>query len=121
MILPFRLQIILAVFSIICLIIIINRIINYKIELKYTLLWLLLSVSTITLAIFPKLLVVISEALSIETPVNALFMVAIIAIFLIIYSLTISLSRNSTKVKELTQEIGILKNIIENKKTDDSE
>lgn len=121
MILPFRLQIILVVFSILCLVFIVNRIINYKIELKYTLLWLLLSISTIILSVFPRSLEFISESLSIETPVNALFMLAIIAIFLIIYSLTISLSRNSTKVKELTQEIGILKNIIENKNKEDSE
>uniref|UniRef100_UPI003EB8FF39 DUF2304 domain-containing protein n=1 Tax=Paenibacillus polymyxa TaxID=1406 RepID=UPI003EB8FF39 len=38
-----------------------------------------------------------------------LFLVAIISIFVILYSLTVALSRDSNKIKVLSQEIGLLK------------
>lgn len=80
-----------------------------KIELKYTLLWLLLSFISILLSIFPKITYKMSQILGIETPVNTLFLIGIIGSLLIIFSLTVALSRNSSRIKDLTQELGILK------------
>ncbi|WP_430493588.1 DUF2304 domain-containing protein [Paenibacillus ottowii] len=60
-------------------------------------------------SILLMLLIFISRIFYIEMPVNALFLVAIISIFVILYSLTVALSRDSNKIKVLSQEIGLLK------------
>lgn len=82
---------------------------NKKIELKYTLIWLLTGISFLTIAVFPDLLRRISRILHIVEPVNTLFLFIIFFMLLILFSLTIALSRNAGRVKTLVQEIGILK------------
>jgi hypothetical protein len=104
-----KLQFILLAFSIIVLYQFINMIRKYRLELKYALLWLLLGIINIFLAVFPSISFFIADALGIEKPVNALFLLGIISLFTILFSLTIALSRSSNKVKDMAQDIGILK------------
>jgi hypothetical protein len=82
---------------------------NKKIELKFTLSWLFTGTCFLVFAIFPDLLRLLSNLLRIVEPVNTLFLFTIFFMLLIIFTLTIALSRNATRVKTLTQEIGILK------------
>lgn len=82
---------------------------NKKIELKYSLAWLLAGICLLATAVFPKLLKLLSNLLNIIEPVNTLFLSIIFFILLIVFTLTIALSRNANRVKTLTQEIGILK------------
>lgn len=105
----FKLQIILIFAStfFLCFIIIMLR--NKKIELKYTLTWLLAGFTFTILALFPDVLKLISRLLNIIEPVNTLFLSIIFFMILIVFTLTIALSRNANRVKSLTQEIGILK------------
>lgn len=110
---PLKLQLILIITCLLGMIFLVNRIKQYKLELKYALLWIVLSFISIIISLFPKLLILISSVLEIEKPVNALFLFGFIAAFLILYSLTVSLSRSSGKIKELSQELGILKNELE--------
>lgn len=109
----FKLQIILLVFSTVTFIFLINMIKKYVLELKYSLLWLLLSILTIIFSVIPQISLIISEVMGTEKPVNALFFLGIIGSLSIIFSLTVALSQLSNKVKQLTQEIGILKEEIE--------
>lgn len=109
----FKLQIILIMFSTVTFIFLINMIKKYVLELRYSLLWLLLSLLTITFSIFPGIPFVISQIMGTEKPVNALFFLGIIGSLSIIFSLTVSLSQLSNKVKEMAQEIGMLKEEIE--------
>lgn len=104
-----KLQLILLIIILIAIIQLIRMITRYKLDLKYALLWLLLSVISLSLAIFPSILYYIADLLSIETPTNALFLLSILLVLAIIFSLTIALSRASNKIKELSQELGILK------------
>jgi hypothetical protein len=108
-----KLQLLLLLVSLLILFIVINMIRRYSLELKYSLLWLGLSLLTLIMVIFPTVLVWISEQLGIKLPSNALFLFGIIAIFLIVFSLTVALSRSSNKVKDLIQEVGILKHKLE--------
>jgi hypothetical protein len=82
---------------------------NKKIELKFTLSWLLTGICFLLFAIFPDLLRLLSNLLHIVEPVNTLFLFIIFLMVLIIFTLTIALSRNARRVKTLTQEIGIIK------------
>ncbi|MDM5231760.1 DUF2304 domain-containing protein [Lysinibacillus pakistanensis] len=104
-----KLQLILLIFILLATFQLIRMITRYKLDLKYALLWLLLAVVSLCLVIFPSILYKTAELLSIEIPSNALFMLAILLVLIIIFSLTIALSRASNKIKTLSQELGILK------------
>ncbi len=107
------LQIIMIVSSSLFFLFIFNMVRVKRLELKYALTWILTSFSLILLSVFPQLLKFISNILHIKEPVNALFLSIIFFLLLIVFTLTMSLSRNANRVKTLTQEIGILKASIE--------
>ncbi len=108
-----RLQLIMVVSSILFLVYVIHMVRNKKIELKYILIWLLAGVAFIMLSVFPSILFWISQLLHIVEPVNTLFLSIIFFMLLIIFTLTVAISRNANRVKSLTQEIGIMKFQIE--------
>ncbi len=107
------LQIILAIASILFFIFIFNMVRNKRLELKYALVWILTSFGFIILSLFPGLLTFMSYILHIKEPVNTLFLSILFFLLVIVFTLTLSLSRNANRVKTLTQELGILKAYIE--------
>ncbi len=107
---PEKLQYILLVISLGGLAFLVNQIIKYKLELKYSLLWLFLSLVTILLATIPGLSGTIAHGLGIETPANLLFLFGILLLLMIVFSLTVALSHHMVKIKQLSQELGICKN-----------
>lgn len=107
-----KLQVIMTVSSVLFLIYVILMVRNKKIELNYTLIWLLTAVSFIVISLFPALLKIISRLLNIIEPVNTLFLSIIFFMLLIIFSLTVAVSKSAGMIKALTQEIGILKLIV---------
>lgn len=104
-----KLQLLLLIFSLSGFIILLNMISKYRLELKYALLWLGLSLLTVLLAIFPNISMILTSIMSIESPVNALFLFFIGFSLAILFSLSVALSRTSQSVKNLTQELGIMK------------
>lgn len=109
----FKLQIFLLLASIICFFLLINLIRKYSIELKYSMLWLIVMLISIFLSIFPKSFTFISNLIGIELPVNALFLLSIFGIMMIMFSLTLEVSKSTMKIKELSQEVGLLRNELE--------
>jgi hypothetical protein len=112
--LPIRLQIILIFFSGLSMFFLIKMIRKFQLELKYALLWLVLNSTIFVLASYPPLLLNLARLLNIEIPVNALFLFGILISMLIMFSLTVALSRSSHKIKTLSQEVGILKKEVQN-------
>lgn len=107
-----NLQLLLIVLNLGLAFFLVNNIRKYKLELRYSLLWIFLSLVSLLLATFPRLLFFISDSMYIETPVNALYLVAFILVFIILYFLTVTISKLSNQNKKLTQEVGLLKNEI---------
>lgn len=109
----FKLQLLLILFSLFVFFIFINRIRKYKLELKYSLIWIFLSVAGVVSAIFPQIFFSIAWIMGIELPVNAVFLLAVSSVFLILYSLTASLSNHSRKLRALTQELALMRYHVE--------
>ena len=80
-----------------------------KLELQYTLTWLGLMVASLILTLFPNLLSRISSLIGIAVPVNTLFFLGFCFSLILIYRLTIVVSKQSTQITRLTQEIALLK------------
>ncbi len=110
------LHIILIIASILFFAFIVNMVRSKRMELKYALTWILTSTSFVLLSIFPGILDVISEILHVKEPVNAIFLSVIFLLLVIVFTLTLALSRNSRRVKVLSQEIAIIKLKMENEK-----
>lgn len=104
-----NLQIILLIASILFFVFIVKMVLNYKLDLKYSITWIFSSVIFILITIFPNLLSYLSKLLFIREPVNALFLIVIFFLLVIAFSLTLALSKKSNNIKSLVQEMGILK------------
>lgn len=78
-----------------------------KLELKYVLSWLFLELGILIITLIPNLLNVISKVLGIYNEINMLFFLGFVFIILVIFSLTMSLSRNSERVRKMAQEIAL--------------
>lgn len=104
-----RIQIIIAIFIIVALLVIINMIRKKSLELRYALAWLLVGSSVLILDLFPPLIRGISDIMGIENPVNMLFFLGFCFSLGIIFVLTIAVSRMSIRIKELAQELALYK------------
>ena len=109
-----RAQILVISIAAIFLILILQLVRKQKLEIRYAFLWILLSISIFIMGCFPQLITVISRFCGIQTPVNMLFFIGICFLLVIIFSLSTALSRNSEKLKQLTQEIGLLEERLRN-------
>ncbi|WP_413307044.1 DUF2304 domain-containing protein [Bacillus sp. 1P10SD] len=108
-----RLQIILFIASLCTFILIVNMIRKYNLELKYSLLWLFFCIVNVLLAAFSGIGVYTAKFLSIKEPVNAVFLLSFVFQFFLIFSLTLTISKLSSKTSQLAQDVGILKNEVE--------
>jgi len=111
-----QLRIILIIGSIGFFIYIMNMVRTKKLELKYALTWILTSLSFVLLSIFPEILFFIARLMHVELPVNALYLCVIFLLLMIVFTLTVAVSRQALRIKTLVQEIGLLKETIERMK-----
>lgn len=103
-----KLQVVLLVGTLIFITIIINMLRKEKVELKYTLIWIITGILMLIIVINPALADGLARLMGIEVTVNAVFYLALLFVLLITFSLTIALSRQSIRVKELAQELALL-------------
>ena len=82
---------------------------NQKMKEKYAALWLIVGVIMIVLALFPNLLDALSRLVGIETPVNLLFLLAIIMLMGISLHLTLAISKITDDMRTLAEEVAIMK------------
>ena len=103
-----RIQILIVVITLLAMFYVINKIRNKGIELKYSLVWLALGTGIIIFTCFPKLTTWLAHVLVISQPMNMLVFAGFCFMLPIIFSLSVSVSRLSNKVKRLTQEMALL-------------
>lgn len=110
-----RLQVIVGVLIVLSILVIGNMVRKRKLELKYALVWFLVGGVVLLFDVFPQLLNVIAQMLGVGAPVNMLFFLGFVFSLLIIFTLTLSMSKMSEKVKRLTQEVALLEEKINKK------
>lgn len=102
-----KIQIIIAVFVILALVVIINMIRKKGLELRYALAWLIVGGGVLILDFFPTLITCIAHVTGIASPINMLFFLGFCFSLCIIFVLTVAVSRMSIRIKELTQELAL--------------
>lgn len=103
-----RLQIIVGAVIVLSILIIGNMVRKKKLDLRYALVWLMVGCVVLVFDIFPDLLGIVSGALGVGLPVNMLFFLGFVFSLLIIFTLTVAVSKLSERVKRLTQEMALL-------------
>lgn len=102
-----KLQIVIALAILVVFIALINMIRKGSLELKYSLVWMLVLSALLVFACAPKLLIVVSDFLGIYAPVNMIFFLGFCFSLVIIFSLTVALSRLSNSVRTLDQIVAL--------------
>lgn len=102
-----KIQIIIAIGVLIALGVIVNMIRRKNLELRHALAWLAVGVSVLVLDCFPQLITWISKQIGIASPVNMLFFFGFCFSLVIIFTLTVAISRMSIRIKQLAQEVAL--------------
>ena len=102
-----KIQIVVAAVIILALCLIINMIRKKALELKYTLIWLGVGIAVLILDIFPGIMEWLAALLGIQLPANMSFFFGFCFALMIIFSLTIAVSRMSIRISELAQEVAL--------------
>jgi hypothetical protein len=103
-----KVRILAGIISLLLLIVIFEAIRRRKFMEKYALLWIFSGLIIFVFSIFPKTLFTIAEMLGLHY-LTTLLLFTFLFLLLIIFYFSLSLSSHSEKVKNLTQEVGVLK------------
>lgn len=114
-----KVQIIIGIGIVFALLFIFNMIKKNKLELKYALSWIFVAVGILIFDLFPAIMVWTSKLIGIDTPVNMLFFFGFCFALMIVFSLSVALSRLSFRVKRLAQELAILRKELESGKEEE--
>ena len=102
-----KLQIVIGLAILVVFLILVNMIRRRSLELKYALSWFLVLCALFAFDCAPRLLIVVSEFLGIYAPVNMIFFLGVCFSLVIIFSLTVALSRMSNSVRTLDQMVAL--------------
>ncbi|MGN8820904.1 DUF2304 domain-containing protein [Atopobiaceae bacterium HCP3S3_A4] len=79
-----------------------------KLQLKYSLLWMLLSLILIICAIFPGIVSAFSGLLGFQAPSNFVFLVSVVGLLGICLSLTVIVSWQARDIRQLIQRVTLM-------------
>ena len=103
----FKLQIVIGVAILFVFVILVNMIRKRSLELKYALSWMAVLCALLIFDCAPGLLIVVSDFLGIYAPVNMIFFLGFCFSLVIIFSLTLALSRLSNSIRTLDQMVAL--------------
>ena len=85
----------------------IQKIRKSKMELSYSVFWVVFSMLLILLALFPKIAEFASRMLGIASPANLVFAFIIFLLLIKLFMVTVELSTLETRLRELSQELAL--------------
>ena len=108
------LRIILVVISMLSMLNILKRFRKSKLQIEYSIFWIVFSILLILVAVFPQPMFVLAQILGIQSPANMVFLFVIFILLIKLFNMTIEVSQLQYKQQELVQKIAL----DENKKTE---
>lgn len=109
-------RICLIVVSVITLFYMMRKIRNSKLQIEYSLFWIIFAGMLIVISIFPQIIYALAALFGVASPANLIFVFIIFILLLKLFMMTIELSQLENKVKELIQQIAIKEKEDEDKK-----
>ncbi|MCI9377124.1 MAG: DUF2304 family protein [Eubacterium sp.] len=109
-----KIQIIVAALVVLALLFIANMVRKETLDIRFALSWLTVGGVVLVLDLFPGIMNYLVHLLGIELPVNMMFFFGFCFTLLLLFSLTVKVSRQAEQLKRLTQEIALLEERMEN-------
>lgn len=103
-----KLQIIIGILIVLAFIFIVNMVRKRALELKYALSWFLLLLGVGILDCIPQAMNKIAKVLGIYDPVNMIFFIGFVFAIILLFILTVTLSRMSTRVRKMAQILAMM-------------
>ena len=103
-----RIQIILLILLAAGLAVIVNMVRKRVLELKYVLAWLFADLVLVVLVLFPRLISDLSRLLGIYSPMNMIFFLGFLLSLIILFTLTVALSKATASSRRMSQTIALL-------------
>lgn len=103
------LQVILFLTSLFTFVFIIRKIRNSQVQVDDALFWILFAALVLLVSIFPQIFIEAAELIGVISAANLVFLFFIFVLLIKCFSLSIRISQMDTKLKELTQQLGIEK------------
>lgn len=103
-----KLQIFIGILIILAFIFVVNMVRKRSLELKYALSWFILLIGVGILDCIPQAMNALAKALGIYDPVNMIFFIGFIFAIVILFILTVTLSRMSARVRKMAQIVAMM-------------
>lgn len=110
------LRIEMIVISIAFLIMVIRTINRKRLWLQYAFIWIFMAIGMILISMFPNLAIKFSNIANIEVPSNFIYLLGLLVLLVLTFSLSIIVSKQSQEIKKLIQIISIEKYLREDNK-----
>lgn len=104
---PLLLRIEMIVIAVVFMALVFRTVNRKKLKLQYSLLWLIISFGMIIVSFIPQVAMWFASLMRIQTTSNLILFLGLVALLAITFSLTIILSKQSERVKQLVQTISI--------------
>ena len=101
------LRILLIVVSVMNTLNILRRIRKSKLQIDYSIFWLVFSMVLIVIAIFPQIVIKLAQLIGFQSPANMVFLLVIFALMFKSFQSTLEISQLQYKLEELTQKIAL--------------
>ena len=102
-----RLKIFLFVIWILVLVFLFLKLKTKKADIRYVLPWILLDAAMMVITAFPGILTFFCALFGIETPSNMLFFFGLVFLAMIVFSMTIVISKQNAQIRDLTQRLAL--------------
>ena len=101
------LRILLIVVSVMNTLNILRRIRKSKLQIDYSIFWLLFSMVLIVISVFPQIVIKLAQLIGFQSPANMVFLLVIFALMFKSFQSTLEISQLQYKIEELTQKIAL--------------
>lgn len=108
-----ELRIGLLIASIITLAFILTNVVKNKMNIHYSMIWIVWGVCLVLISIFPQIIYWASNLLRVEMPSNMVFLIMIFLLYCLSYYIYLQISKHNEEIVTLNYEIANLKKKIE--------
>lgn len=108
-----ELRIGLLITSIITLIFVLTNVVRNKMNIHYSMVWIIWGVSLVLISLFPEIIFWLSQVLRIEIASNTVFLIMIFLLYCLSYYIYLQISKHNEEIITLNYEIANLKKKIE--------
>lgn len=104
-----RLTIFSVVVAVAALVLVVELLRRRRLREKYAVIWVVISIGTLVVAIFPSLLRGVAAAIGIQTPSNLLFFGSLLVLFAVSLQLSREVGLLEEQSRRLAEEVGALR------------